>query len=187
MAAYRRRLPSTEELLLVARTVHAEAAKIGIPAAILGGLAMHLYGSPRLTKDVDFVSGGPLEPTPPGMTPVRKIRFGGEVYSTPAGIDVDWIVRADHYKDLYVDALARAGEGPEGVPLVRIEHLAAIKLAASVKDPKHYEDLLFLLTHPEIDLPGTGNLVSRFVGGQFGVEQLEAATEEARWRKDRSE
>ncbi|MBI2899750.1 MAG: hypothetical protein HYY17_06165 [Planctomycetes bacterium] len=187
MAAYKKRLPSTEELLDLAKKVHAESARLGIPSAVLGGLAMNLYGSARLTKDVDFVSDRLIDPPPAGLSPMRKIAFGGEVYGTDRGIDVDWIVREDHYAGLYREALLGATTEMEDLPVVGIEFLAAIKFAASVRNPKHYDDLLFLLVHPDIDLTKTKNIVFKHVGGAFGVEQLEAAIDEAVWRKGSSE
>lgn len=186
MASYKR-VPSTDDLLYLARRVHREAKELGITSALAGGLAMNLYGSPRLTKDVDFISEDLLNEPVQGLIPVREISFGGNVYTTNEGIPIDWIVRVDHYRFLYAEALQEAREESGMIPVVSIEHLAAIKLAASVKNPKHYEDLLFLLAHPDVDLQVVKNLVFKHLGGAFAVEQLEASIDEAVWRREKSE
>jgi len=76
--------------------------------AIAGGLAMHLYGFERATKDVDFLANKRLP-----VTVVRYLSFGGERFEIEIGdekIDVDWIMRRDSYKELYRQALADAAD-----------------------------------------------------------------------------
>lgn len=176
-----KRLPSTEELIAIAKIAFSEADKEEAPYAILGGLAMQLYGSDRLTKDVDLVSDRPIDPDKPLMKD-RPLSFGGTVFRTPHGIDVDWIVRADEYQDLYEAALNSAEE-VEGLPVISMEYLAVIKFGAG--RPKDYEDLMFLLVHPDLEFKEARKLVYRFLGGKFAVDQFDAALEEAKWRASR--
>ena len=43
---------STDTGMEAAREIAGKAKSEGIECALAGGIAMHLYGSPRLTKDV---------------------------------------------------------------------------------------------------------------------------------------
>jgi len=97
---------STETGLKVAEKIKEIVAQENIEFAIAGGLAMHLYGFERATKDVDFLANKRLP-----VTPLRYLSFGGERYEIEIGgekIDVDWIMRLDNYKELYHQALADA-------------------------------------------------------------------------------
>lgn len=109
--------------------------------ALAGGIAMHLYGSPRLTKDVDVIS---LKRLP--ITAVRPIGFGGESYEVAVGkkkIHVDWIVREDNYRGYYVQALKDANELKNGLKIITPEWLAILKYIAG-RD-KDLDDIVFLL------------------------------------------
>lgn len=97
---------STATGLEVAEKIKLIADRENVEFAIAGGLAMHLYGFERATKDVDFLANKRLP-----VTVVRYLSFGGERYEIEIGgetIDVDWIMRRDNYKELYRQALADA-------------------------------------------------------------------------------
>lgn len=177
-----KRLPSTEELIKVANAAFIEADREGAPYAVLGGLAMQLYGSDRLTKDVDLVSDRMIDPCKP-LTKDRPLSFGGTVFTTTYGIEIDWIVRSDEYQDLY-EASLNSVRNVEGLPTISMEYLAVMKFAAG--RPKDYEDVMFLLVHPDIDLKEARNLAHRFLGGKFAVDQFNAAIDEAKWRASKS-
>ena len=122
-----------------------ELAKIAdrenVEWALAGGIAMHLYGSPRLTKDVDVIS---LKRLPIAAT--RSIGFGGESYEVTVGkkkIHVDWIVREDSYRQYYVQALKDANELKNGLKIITPEWLAILKYIAG-RD-KDTNDIVFLL------------------------------------------
>jgi hypothetical protein len=183
MAGYRQRMPSTDELLAVARAIHSKVYSLGFRCVLTGGLAMQLYGSPRLTKDVDVLANEIVDLRPQWWT-VGKITVGGEALIGKDGIPVDWIVRDDDYQALYRDAVASAEDSAEGILIVTPEHLSAMKFAAM--RPKDYDDLMYLLGKPGlVDPDKATNLVHRFVGGRFGVDQFKAAIEEARWREEK--
>ncbi|MBS1796047.1 MAG: hypothetical protein JSS81_19505 [Acidobacteria bacterium] len=117
------------------------AEKEKIEWALAGGIAMHLYGSPRLTKDVDVVS---LKRLP--LEKVRPLGFGGDSYEVAVGkkkINVDWIVREDNYRDYYVQALKDAAELKNGLRVITTEWLAILKYIAG-RD-KDLDDIVFLL------------------------------------------
>ncbi len=109
--------------------------------ALAGGIAMHLYGSPRLTKDVDVISMKRLS-----LEAVRPIGFGGESYEVTVGkkkIHVDWIVREDNYRQYYIAALKDAAVLKNGLRIITPEWLVILKYIAG-RD-KDLDDITFLL------------------------------------------
>jgi hypothetical protein len=54
--ARRKRFLSTETLDRVANEMTRLARRQKVKAAVVGGLAMQIYGSDRLTMDVDFIA-----------------------------------------------------------------------------------------------------------------------------------
>lgn len=117
------------------------AEKEQVEWALAGGVAMHLYGSPRLTKDVDIISLKRLS-----LEPIRPIGFGGESYEVKVGkkkIHVDWIVREDNYRQYYVEALKDANVLKNGLRIITPEWLAILKYIAG-RD-KDLDDIVFLL------------------------------------------
>lgn len=131
---------STETGLLVAQKIKLITDRENIAFAIAGGLAMHLYGFERATKDVDFVAEKRLP-----LEVVRYLSFGGERYEIEISgtkIDVDWIVRRDNYKEFYKQALADVVEFKDW-QILTPEWLVILKyIAGRAKDRL---DLLWLL------------------------------------------
>jgi hypothetical protein len=117
------------------------AAQQEIEWALGGGLAMHLYGSPRLTKDVDIIASKNLS-----LTPQHRLGFGGSSYTLEVGkyaVQVDWIVRSDGYKNYYRAALKDAIKMPNGIRIVTPEWLVILKYNAGRQ--KDLDDIVFLL------------------------------------------
>jgi len=117
------------------------AEKEGVEWALAGGIAMHLYGSSRLTKDVDVISLKRLS-----LKAVRPIGFGGESYEVSVGkkkINVDWIVREDNYRGYYIQALKDAATLKNGLRIITPEWLAILKYIAGRE--KDLSDIIFLL------------------------------------------
>lgn len=56
------------------------AAQEEVEWAIAGGIAMHLYGSPRLTKDLNIIASKDLS-----LTPQHRLSFGGNSYTLQVG------------------------------------------------------------------------------------------------------
>lgn len=130
-----------ETAMKALRSITKHADKKNIPWALLGGVAMSFYGSPRFTKDVDVVSRETLP-----LEFERKLGFGGERYRAKVGkksVPVDWIVRNDNVAVFYEKALAEAEIGYEDVPLITPEWLVILKyLAGRFIDQ---QDAVFLL------------------------------------------
>jgi hypothetical protein len=150
-------------------------------AALVGGVAMQVYGSDRLTKDVDFA----LDQEPSDKRNLRKIKplgFGGESYRAPNGAKVDLIVRNDEYSNLYEDALANLQQTPEGISIVTPEHLAAMKLAAGRE--KDILDLKWLIRQPDLlDTKEARSIVYRFMG-RFAQDRFDDIVDQAMIEKE---
>jgi hypothetical protein len=109
--------------------------------ALVGGFAMYLYGSPRLTKDIDIIASENLP-----LNSIGKLRSGGERYSIVVEkrkVDVDWIVRSDDAKRFYREALNDAVKTKQGLPIISPEWLVILKyIAGRFKDQ---DDAIYLL------------------------------------------
>lgn len=122
------------------------AAQEEIEWALAGGLAMYVYGSPRLTKDVDIIASKDLS-----LTPQHRLGFGGSSYTLQVGkysVQVDWIVRNDGYQKYYRAALKDAVKLPNGLRVVTPEWLAILKLNAGRQ--KDLDDIVFLLRQEKL-------------------------------------
>jgi hypothetical protein len=118
--------------------------------AVAGGMAMHLYGSPRLTKDVDIIASKQLS-----LTPQYQLSFGGSRYTLTIGkyeVQIDWIVRSDGFQKYYRAALKEAINLPNGLRVVTPEWLVILKFRAGRQ--KDLDDIVFLLKQEKmVDRP----------------------------------
>lgn len=122
------------------------AAQEEIEWALAGGLAMHLYGSQRLTKDVDIIASKDLS-----LTPKYTLSFGGSSYTLQVGkyeIPIDWIVGNDGYELFYQVALKQAIKLPNGLRLITPEWLVILKFNAGRQ--KDLDDIVFLLKQQKL-------------------------------------
>jgi hypothetical protein len=130
-----------ETAMKALRSISKHADRKNIPWALIGGVAMAFYGSPRLTKDVDVIAAGILP-----IEAERKLNFGGERYRAKVWkktVPVDWIVRSDNVDVFYQKALAEAHTLHDGPPLVTPEWLVILKyIAGRFRDQ---QDAIFLL------------------------------------------
>ncbi len=148
-----------------------------IPIALIGGLAMSVYGSDRLTKDVDFAATR----LPRFASIGSPLPFGGTRVWTPRGLELNFVVRTDEAQALFADAVAKAKRTRWGFALVRPEHLAAMKLEAG-RDKDHF-DLRFLLLARKgarslVSRSRTRALVGRFLGAT-AAKAFDSACREA--------
>ena len=130
-----------DEALQAIETVGDVADKNQIDWAVCGGIAMAIYGSPRMTKDADVIASQIL----PDLDSKRPLGFGGRRYSVRVGskdVPVDWIVRDDDVRKFYQAALADAVSVNE-IPVITPEWLVILKyIAGRFKDQ---QDAIFLL------------------------------------------
>jgi len=131
----------TETGLEALNRVVAVAEQNNVGYALVGGIAMHLYGSPRLTKDVDVIASAVLP-----LRAQKHLGFGGERYQVKIGkraVPIDWIVRNDTARKFYESALANAYQSQSGLPIVTPEWLIILKyIAGRFKDQ---QDAVYLL------------------------------------------
>jgi hypothetical protein len=165
--------------------VASDALRFGCRAALVGGAAMQLLGSDRMTRDIDFVADG--DP-PPSLTVIRDLSFGGVKATTHDGVDVDWIVRDDDYRDVYEEALATAvlvaNDGVRVLRVVRPEYLFIMKMVAGrAKDDL---DAVYLLNSEVVNLdkPRTRAIIKRLLGA-YAADDFDRGCEEAAWIKER--
>lgn len=163
-----------EQIEAAIREVEVAAKTYGIRVALVGGLAMQVYGSDRLTLDVDFAADGvyPLEKS-------RPLSFGGVQGYATNGVKVDLIVRGDDYADLYQTALEAATfDSDIGSRVVLVEYLAAMKVAAA--RPKDDADLAYLITEGALDTVRTREIIKRFLG-VYAAHEFDNTVRIARW------
>jgi hypothetical protein len=137
---------STDTGLEAAQTVGHLADQEEIEWAVAGGIAMHLYGSPRMTKDLDIIASKNLS-----LTPHHRLSFGGSSYTLTVGkyaVQVDWIVRTDGFQKYYRAALKDAIHLPNGIRVVTPEWLVILKFKAGRQ--KDLDDIVFLLKQQDL-------------------------------------
>jgi hypothetical protein len=175
----RKRLPSYDELLDAAAEV-AEAAAAGRESvALAGGLAMQVWGSPRLTADLDVVAQTGL-----GYSG-ESLSFGG-VRSLIGHVPVDVIVRADEYRSLYEAAL-RDAVSVDDVPAILViepEYLVAMKMVAG--RPKDESDVRYLVLLDDFDGSRAEAIVREYLG-PYAVREYRSLVAEAKWRRERGQ
>ncbi len=166
----------------------AEIAQIAqannLPVLLVGGVAMHCYGSERLTSDLDIVSSAGL---PPPLVAEGPLSLGGTRTHTPSGVPLDWINRNDveDFIRLFDEAL-QYGTTVPGVPIrvVSAEYLSAMKLIAGRQ--KDDLDLTALLQLGVVDVPKATLLISRLLGAYAGKDFRSRAAQAA-WLRTRDE
>lgn len=168
-------LPDKANLMIDTKTGLEAALKIGeiaatenVEWALIGGLAMHLYGSDRLTKDVDIIAGHLLKI--PAEKILGHLKQGGvryEIETSSNKVSVDWIIRRDEAKKYYEAAL-KAAVLFERIPIISPEWLVILKyIAGRFKDQ---EDAIFLLSRKNlVDRSKIKDLIVKIAGREGWV------------------
>ena len=117
------------------------AEQNGVDWALVGGLAMVIYGNDRTTKNIDIIADKLLP-----LEKVGDLIQGGERYlikTNKKEVAVDWIIRKDEFRQLFAEALKEAVKIND-VPILTPEWLVILKfIAGRFKDQ---EDAVFLLS-----------------------------------------
>ena len=182
-------LLSTAELDALSRALSKEAEAEGLRMAVAGGFAMNLYGSRRLTADLDVIADRELEPyqcAGVGLRKAGRVEFGGQKFKTKDAVPVDWIVRRDRAAELYREALELARRAPGGFPyrVVPAPYLAAMKFWAN--RPKDHEDLKTLMELGAVNLRQVRAIIRRTLGPDAAIE-FSSLLSELRLRMERGE
>lgn len=135
----------------------------GHPYALIGGLSMAAYGMVRTTLDVDLVTTTEAQTGLVGFlesmgyeTVHRSSGYSNHIHQDSAfgGVDVVY-VRGETGNELFSSVREVAGPAGTTIPVLRAEHLAAMKIFAIKNDPtrtfSELEDIRFLLTLPGVD------------------------------------
>jgi hypothetical protein len=134
-----------ESAIEAIETVAEIAQENNVNWVLVGGLAMALYGSDRMTKDIDIIAAKLLP-----LEKVGELRQGGERYlikTAKKEVAVDWIIRKDEFKKLFSEALKDAVKIKD-VPVLTPEWLVILKfIAGRFKDQ---EDAVFLLSRKNL-------------------------------------
>lgn len=143
--------------------LHGFLAEHGIGHALIGGLALAAYGLPRTTLDLDLAVDGQHQDTVITFlegsgyaTFYRSVGYSNHVHPDAAlgRVDCVW-VRGETAVRVFAGAQVLPGPGGTPLPVLKPEHLAAMKLLAVKNDPsrKHrdLEDIRFLLGLPGVD------------------------------------
>jgi hypothetical protein len=151
-----------EDGLAAAKIVSLAAAEAKSKVAICGGLALHIFGFTRSTKDVDLLGEKPLS-----FKELKKLNFGGiayEVLVDGTAIEVDLIIRSDEIQELYQQALDTAKVNKTiGLRVVSPEFMVILKyLAGRGKDQI---DLMWLLREDSlVDRTKVKAIISKQMG-----------------------
>lgn len=117
----------------------------GVNWALVGGLAMAVYGGDCKSKNIASIADKLLPLENQG-----KLRQGGERYlikTSKKEVAVDWIIRNDEFKKLFQVALSEAVKIND-VPILSPEWLVILKfIAGRFKDQ---EDVVFLLSRKDL-------------------------------------
>lgn len=133
------------------------------PFAVIGGISMTAYGMIRTTLDVDLVTTSSAQDefiqfleSQGYKTIHRSAGYSNHSHPNPEMGQVDVVyVRGETSDALFADV--RDVEGPDEIviPVLRAEHLAAMKIFAIKNDPSRtlseLEDIRFLLTLEDVD------------------------------------
>lgn len=166
------------EATLAIEQIGAIAESEGARVLLIGGMAGQLYGTGRLTADVDFASDKILDALPAK----RRLSFGGVKTTAPNGVPVDWIVRSDDFSGLYEDAVENGGRQSDDLPMrvVTAEYLVAMKLVAG--RPKDTQDIVAMLRRGTVDTAKARAVIKRHLGA-FAAREFDSVVDEVAWRK----
>lgn len=111
--------------------------------ALVGGVALAVYGNPRLTLDLDIVTEVDAQEALVAWmessgyaTLYRSVGFSNHLHASPEWGRVDFIyVRDETAARLFAGVAVAPGPAGRPVPVPRKEHLIAMKVQAMKNDP----------------------------------------------------
>lgn len=152
----------------------------GLDAALIGGVALAVYGVERFTKDADLAvaeADSARATRELADADPRPLRIGGVSVATKAGARVDLIDRRFGLRALYEEARSAArARGPRvhigdsDLAVVPLEYLIAMKMAAD--RPQDEADLEQLVRLAVLDYPECRRIVEAHLGF-FAAQRLD--------------
>ena len=131
--------------------------------AVIGGVAIVMYGLPRTTLDLDLIVESKVQDdlirwleSLGYRTLHRSSGYSNHAHSDPSWGELDFVyVRGGTAEKLFSGCQRAPGPGGLIVPVPRPEHLASLKVVAMKNDPertfREQEDIRFLLSLPGVD------------------------------------
>jgi hypothetical protein len=166
---------AVRELAVLAHANH-------VSIALIGGYALQLYGSSRLTGDVDVVADALIRGLPTG----KPLSFGGVQTAAPNGVPVDLVLRDDDYRALYDEALENAVELDTPLRVVRLEYIVAMKMVAG--RARDEADLEWIILESDIGrgrLSAARSIIHRHLG-PYAVREFDRLVDQVEWQASRS-
>ena len=179
-----KRFLSADQIETALKEVATLADQAGVAVALVGGVALQLYGSDRFTRDVDFVtyahtSGLFIYNHTSGFFDAMVMSIGGVQGKTKSGIPVDFLFGGE-YPKLYEEALQRAERTSSlPVPVARLAHIIAMKMVA--RRAKDEGDIETMLRIGAVDVAETKSVIKRHLG-TYGAKEFMAVVDEVAWR-----
>jgi hypothetical protein len=158
--------------------VATQAENEGAEVALIGGVALQLYGSDRMTKDIDFVGDREFE----GLRDQAPLGIGGFKGKTSRGVQVDVLIGGD-YPTLRQAALEEAPFIEElDVKVATLEHILALKLVAGRAKDELDMRTIFMLGGADLDR--ARSIISKHVG-KYAVGDFNSLVDEVAWQMER--
>jgi hypothetical protein len=145
------------------RTVSGFLEERGWRHAVIGGVALVAYGSPRTTFDTDFVVEAEAQEelvrfleSLGYQTLYRSSGYSNHLHPDPERGRLDFVyVQGETAEKLFAACRRGTGPGGEEILVPSPEHLAALKVLAMTNDPERsfqeIADIRFLLSLPGVD------------------------------------
>jgi hypothetical protein len=131
--------------------------------AVIGGVAIVMYGFPRTTLDLDLIVESTVQEdlvrwleSLGYRTLHRSSGYSNHSHPEPSWGELDFVyVQGETAEKLFSGCRKAPGPGGLIVPMPRPEHLASLKVVAMKNDPertfREQEDIRFLLSLPGVD------------------------------------
>ena len=133
----------SDDVMSAARDASSVLTSLGIPHALIGGIAVGCYGAARATGDVDF-----LVHEADAFVGSTVLSFRGGVPIVVRGVSIDYLTpEGSPYRALLDEALRTAHEGP--VPIIPLEGLVIMKLEAGRR--RDLDDVRRLLAAADVE------------------------------------
>ena len=149
------------ELVAGLKRARKEAAYHGVQCALIGGMAVSVWGTPRATNDVDFLVWHPDSSTlEQFFRAMREVHPDSEHFPTvdgpiaqcvrvvyPGGIHVDWIAPRYRWQVQMLERAPLLLVGGTAIPVIDVVDLIVMKLkAGGVKDDADAANLFSTLS-----------------------------------------
>jgi hypothetical protein len=135
----------------------------GTRHAVIGGVAIAMYGHPRTTLDLDLIVEAVIQEdlirwleSLGYQTLHRSSGYSNHAHPEPSWGELDFVyAQGETAEKLFSGCRMSPGPGGLTVPVPRPEHIAALKVTAMKNDPartfREQEDIRFLLSLPGVD------------------------------------